>query len=41
MLYATIIISSVVIAWGIGLCGKNIGVGLIEISKKLQKNEKK
>ena len=30
---ATCIICAIVIAWGIAYCGKNIGIGLIEIAK--------
>ena len=37
MIYAAIIISAAVLAWGIAMCGKNIGIGLIKISEKMKK----
>ena len=30
------IICAIVIAWGLAYCGKNIGIGLIEIAKALR-----
>ena len=40
--YATCIICALLLAWGIGFCGKNIGIGLIEIAKALkEKNSRR
>lgn len=34
--YITCVVCAVILAWGIACCGKNIAIGLIEISKKLK-----
>jgi len=37
----TIIISSLILAWGFAYGGKNIGIGLIEIAKAIKEKAKK
>lgn len=40
MWYITAVICAIVLAWGIAYCGKNIGIGLIEIAKSISKVKK-
>lgn len=39
MVYATCIICALVLAWGIAMCGKNIGTGLVVLANAIKEKK--